>query len=139
EPPDGKFYYSGDVRLHGNRLPQALADMEKLARANIDVMILETTTFSDGLPESSRSDGLAPSLDLPPGMQTEKQLMDQLLAELTGCGELAIFNLYHRDMELLRGLFSIAAQTGRELVFEPQTAYVVRHMLGLNPRIFIPD
>ncbi len=137
EPPDGKFYYSGDVRLHGNRLPQALADLEKLARANVDVLILETTTFSDGLPDSGAD--LAPSLALPAGMQTEQQLMDQLRAEVQGSDQLAIFNLYHRDMELLRGLFEIAAQTGRELVFEPQTAYVVRHMLSLNPRIYLPD
>lgn len=139
EPPDGKFYYSGDVRMHGSNLPQVIADMEKIAQENVDVLILETTTFSPSMYERAADEVLAPSLEIPPQMLTEGQMMDKVLADLQGSDRLGIFNIYHRDMDLIRGLLRIAEQTGREIVFEPKTAFVVMNMLGVNPRIYIPD
>jgi ribonuclease J len=139
EPPDGKFYYSGDVRMHGGNLSKVLEDLEKLGQKNVDVLILEATTFSPSMYERAGKEDLLPSLAIPEGMQTESQMLDRVLAELQQSKQLGIFNIYHRDMDLIRGLIRIGEETGRKIVFEPKTAYVVMHMLGYNPHIYIPD
>lgn len=138
ETPDGKYYYSGDVRMHGSRLDKVVEDIEKIAKEQVDVLILEATTFSPSKFEVDE-EALKPSFDLPKGMVSEEQLLDQVLADLLKNKELGIFNIYHRDMELIKGLFDIAQRSNREIVFEPKTAYIVMKMLNLFPTILIPD
>jgi ribonuclease J len=70
---------------------------------------------------------------------SERVLFERILADLAAAPGLGLFNLYHRDMELIRGLFDIAHQCQREIVFEPKTAYVVMRMLDRYPAIIIPD
>lgn len=139
EPPDAKYYYSGDVRLHGGRLRQVLDDMDKLAQEQVDVLILEGTTLSHADLEAIGFEPLRPSLDIPNGMTSERSLFDGILADLSPAPGLGIFNLYHRDMELIRGLFDIAQQCQREIVFEPKSAYVVMRILDRYPAIIVPD
>lgn len=139
EPPDGKYYYSGDIRMHGNRLEKVIEDMKKIEEEQVDVLILETTTMSPSMFERASVEPLRPSLDIPEGMTSEKILLDQVKDDLLNSKELGIFNIYHRDMELIKGLFDIAEQTNREIVFEPKTAYVVMNMLNRCPAVFIPD
>lgn len=139
EPPDGKYYYSGDVRMHGCNLDRVLEDLEKIAREKVDVLIMETTTFSPWMFARSGDEELKASLEIPSDMLTEGQMMDWVLADLQPSDQLGIFNIYHRDMGLLRHLIRIAERTGREIVFEPKTAYVVMNMLGYTPHIYIPD
>lgn len=139
EPPDGKYYYSGDVRLHGGRLPQVLADLDKLAEAQVDVLILEGTTLAHEDLAAMGNEPLHPSLEMPTGMTSERSLLDGIRADLSSAPGLGIFNLYHRDMELIRGLFELAEECQREIVFEPKTAYVVKRMLDRCPAIVVPD
>lgn len=137
--PDGNFFYSGDVRLHGNKRDKALQDLEKIAQEDVDVLIMETTTLAREMPDPSDPALAGPNLQIPKGMSTEEELYEQILESLGGSRELALFNIYHRDIELIKRLFDIAAATKREIVFEPKTAYVVMGMLGVSPSITIPD
>lgn len=139
EPPDGKYYYSGDVRMHGGNLAQVLEDLDKLAAEKIDVLILEGTTFSPRMYERFGEEPLEPSLEIPKGMVSEKELLDKVKEGLEGSQSLGVFNIYHRDMELIKGLFEVARSTQREIVFEPKTAFIVMNMIGEYPPIFIPD
>ncbi len=139
ETPDGKYFYSGDVRMHGGNLEKVLEDLDKLAAEEIDVLILEATTFSPKMYERFGDEPLKPSLAIPAGMISEQELLEQVEQGLAGSSSLGIFNIYHRDMELIKGLFDVARATQREIVFEPKTAYVVMNMIGEYPPVFIPD
>lgn len=139
ETPDAKYYYSGDVRMHGGNLAQVLEDLDKLAQEEIDVLILEATTFSPRMYERFGDEPLQPSLEIPKGMITESELLEKVRKDLQDSKALGVFNIYHRDMELIKGLFEVARSTSREIVFEPQTAYIVMNMIGEFPAVFIPD
>ena len=139
ETPDGKYFYSGDVRMHGGNLEKVLEDLDKLAAEEIDVLILEATTFSPKMYERFGDEPLKPSLAIPAGMISEQELLEQVERGLADSSSLGIFNIYHRDMELIKGLFDVARATQREIVFEPKTAYVVMNMIGEYPPVFIPD
>jgi len=139
EPPDGKYYYSGDVRMHGGHLDKVVADINKIAKEEVDVLILEATTFSPSMYERADNEPLVASLNIPEGMTSERELLERVYQDLLGSADLGIFNIYHRDMELIKGLFALAADANREIVFEPKTAYIVMHMLDLFPTVFIPD
>ncbi len=139
ETPDARVYYSGDVRMHGNRLDTVMEDLEAIAAKQVDVLILDTTTMSLSEADKLPPGPVVPSLEIPQGMVTERQLLDHVLDGLTRSDGLGIFNIYHRDMELIKGLLYIAEQANREIVFEPKTAYIVMNMLNRNPTIFIPD
>jgi ribonuclease J len=139
EPPDGRYYYSGDIRMHGNNLDKVVTDMEKIAKEKIDVLILDTTAFSSSMLVGDSKMKLEPSLDVPEGMTSELEFRDRVLEDLRQTNKLGIFNIYHRDMELIKDLFAIAQHTNREIVFEPKTAYIVMNMLNLFPAAYIPD
>ena len=139
EPPDGKYYYSGDVRMHGGSLNQVVEDINKIAKEKVDVLILEATTFSPSMYEKADAEPLVASLDIPEGMTSERELLKRVHQDLAGSAELGIFNIYHRDMALIKGLFALAEDANREIVFEPKTAYIVMHMLDLFPAVFVPD
>ena len=139
EPPDGKYYYSGDVRMHGGHLDKVVKDIQKIAKEEVDVLILEATTFSPTMYEKADVERLVPSLDIPEGMTSEGELLERVYQDLADSGDLGIFNIYHRDMELIKGLFNLADRANREIVFEPKTAYIVMQMLGFFPTVFVPD
>ncbi len=139
ETPDAKYYYSGDVRMHGGNLAQVLEDLEKLAQEEIDVLILEATTFSPKMYERFGDEPLQPSLEIPKGMISERELLNHVQKDLDGSASLGVFNIYHRDMELIKGLFEVARSTRREIVFEPKTAYIVMNMIDEYPAVFVPD
>ncbi len=139
ETPDAKYYYSGDVRMHGGNLEQVLDDLDKLAAENIDVLVLEATTFSPRMYERFGDEPLEPSLEIPKGMVTEEELLNSIREDLKNSSALGVFNIYHRDMELIKGLFKVARMTDREIVFEPKTAFIVMNMIGETPAVFIPD
>lgn len=139
ETPDAKYYYSGDVRMHGGNLKQVLEDLDKLAEKNIDVLLLEATTFSPRMYKRFGDKPLVPSLAIPKGMITEKELLDKVYHDIVGTKALGVFNIYHRDIELIKGLIELANLAKREIVFEPKTAFIVMNMFEEYPAVFIPD
>jgi len=138
ETPDGKFYYTGDIRMHGNRVAKVVEEIERIAQENINVLIMDTTTLSPSI-FSSNVDENKPSLVIPEGMPTEQQVLDQVYEDLLKTEGLGIFNIYHRDIEFIKGLMDVAQRTKREMVFEPKTAYIVNHLLGVYPPFYLPD
>jgi|WetSurMetagenome_2_1015567.scaffolds.fasta_scaffold47236_2 ribonuclease J len=139
EPPDGKYYYSGDVRFHGNNMQQAIKDVEQIAMKDVDVLILEMTTISSTESDREADEPLLPSMEIPHGMVTENQLLNQVLEDLKLSEGVGIFNIYHRDIGLIKGLFEIARDSNREIIFEPKTAFLVMELLGIFPAVFVPD
>jgi len=125
--------------MHGGNLAQVLEDLEKLAQEEIDVLILEATTFSPKMYERFGDEPLQPSLEIPKGMISERELLNHVQKDLDGSASLGVFNIYHRDMELIKGLFEVARSTRREIVFEPKTAYIVMNMIDEYPAVFVPD
>lgn len=138
ETPDGKLYYTGDIRMHGNRVARVVEEIERVANEHVDILIMDTTTLSPSI-YSSMTERFEPSLSIPEEMPTEQQVFDQVFIDLVQADGLGIFNIYHRDIEFIKGLFDIARRANREIVFEPKTAYVVNHILGLFPAIYVPD
>ena len=82
EPPDGKYYYSGDVKFHGSNKEEALKDVEKIAGKNVDVLILEMNSLSPAISDREADVPLSPSMEIPPGMVTENQLLQQVQEDL---------------------------------------------------------
>lgn len=136
--PDGKVYYTGDIRMHGNRVARVVEEMAMVAAEQVDLLIMDTTTLSPSI-YSSKVEEIEPSLAIPEGMPTEQQVLDRVLADLLQARGLGIFNIYHRDIEFIKGLFDIAQRSNREIVFEPKTAYIVNRILGLYPAVYVPD
>lgn len=138
ETPDGKFYYTGDIRMHGNRIARVVEEIDSIAAEKVDVLIMDTTTLSPELYAGGTEDN-EPSLTIPPGMPTEQQVLDQTLDDLAHIEGLGIFNIYHRDIEFIKELIALAKEAGRAIVFEPETAYIVAHMIGECPAVYLPD
>jgi len=139
ETPGGIYFYSGDVRMHGGYLDKVLEDLDKIAQHEIDVLILESTTFSPSMYTRLSDEPIEPSLEIPEDMVSESQLLQEILTDLKKFNGLGIFNIYHRDIELIKGLFEVSKNSQREIVFEPKTAYIVMNMIGVFPSIYIPD
>ncbi len=141
--PDGTIHWTGDLSLHGEDAPLAIAQMEFLKAKGIDVLLCDSTSFMDDIllqmNNSTDPTTIIPSREIPPGMldsaDVERELF-QILESQTG---LCIFNSYQREMDEAKRYIEWAERVSRICVFEPDCAYIVYKFYGIRPNIFIPD
>ena len=140
--PDQTIFYTGDIRYHGLQAQRAFAEIENLSQERIDLLIVDGTTYS---PEmfafnSDYQNINSPSKAIIADMISEQDIYDDIYCKLEHSNALAIFNIYHRDMQLIQSLIAVAKSLTRSLVFEPETAYVYQALFP-NEEInyYIPD
>ncbi|MDR0593184.1 MAG: hypothetical protein LBG60_08020 [Bifidobacteriaceae bacterium] len=142
--PEGSLHWTGDlVMQRPEELANRLRDIELFRRrGGLDVLICDCTEFSDEAAIAACSDGsgaIVPSLDLPVGWESFPAMAAgrrRALAEVEG---LAAFNFYPREMEDVEMLVELGGLTGREVVFEPDAAWLVGRYFGTWPKYYVPD
>lgn len=141
--PDGTIHWTGDLSLHGEDAPLAIAQMEFLKEKGVDVLLCDSTSFMDDilLQMNSSTDPIAivPSRDIPPGMLDSVDVERELFKILEAQTGLCIFNFYQREMDEAKRYIEWADRVSRICVFEPDCAYIVYKFYGIQPHVFIPD
>lgn len=114
ETPDVRLLYSGDLRLHGAH-PEWTREFAQLARAfQPHALFIEGTR---AIGEES--------------VTTEAELSDLALQLTANSAGGAYFNAYRRHPERYLAFYNAAKQTGRTLILQPETAYLVHVFEGL--------
>ncbi|QTD41029.1 MBL fold metallo-hydrolase [Sporosarcina sp. Te-1] len=124
--PDVKVAYTGDLRFHGIHREKSMAFIEEVKRFTPDILITEGTA----LREDSK---LEPLLDYPKELRQENDVQEEVTTHLSGAAGAAFFNWYERDLMRLKILIEAAKAAGRQVVLEPESAYLAKqfHIPGL--------
>jgi|GEM_PF-1139358 len=142
ETPDKTIYYSGDIRFHGIQHERAYQELTLFLHKNIDLLLIDGTTYSKEEFIRNTDNQFAmniPTKEIPQQAIWEQDIYDELLNDLSRSDKLAIFNIYHRDMQLIESLINVCKKCNRTIVFEPKTAYVIYKIMGLKVPVFTPD
>ena len=142
ETGDKTIYYSGDIRFHGLRSEKAYNELELFADKNIDLLIIDGTTYSKKEFIRNTDSELAmniPTKALPEQAICEKFIYNELTSKLKQSDTLGIFNIYHRDMQLIEALIECADKSNRIITFEPKTAYVIKKLLNRTVNVYDID
>jgi len=116
ETPDKKVCYSGDLRMHGQQPEINHIWMEKMNAQNLDLLLMEATTYFPVDESDTRPAKEAYSeLDIPIALE-------QKFKETKG---LVFFNPYHRNTDRLKHFTETSKKCGRILVLEAPTAQLV--------------
>ena len=138
EAPDGKFLYTGDIRFHGLSRERAFEEIEKLGQKEIDVAIVDGTSYSPSkfIHNPEKINELSqPSKGMLEGMFLEQKIYDDIRTQLHDYPHLGLFNIYHRDMQLINALDTL----GRTVVYEVETAYVINKTLDKKVCFYVQD
>lgn len=135
--PDKTIYYSGDIRYHGLQREKAFKELEKLTDTKIDLLILDGTSYSPDKYKGNRNS--ESSKDILEGEFSEASIYKDVEFKLQNSNELGIFNIYHRDMQLITALIDTVSSLHRHIVFEAETAYVIKKVLNRNVDYYLGD
>lgn len=125
--PHGNILYTGDYRLYGTVPPIASHWLKQAEGLGVDVLISEGTTLR--APAEGESVRIAGSGTLPDTLTTEDMLPEKLRLILSNT-QLAVFNIYHRNLRRLAMMLDAGRDAGRTVVLEPETAYLARTLLA---------
>ncbi|KAB8129334.1 hypothetical protein F9U64_15090 [Gracilibacillus oryzae] len=117
ETPDVTILYSGDIRMHGKHPEYNERMLAHLAQVDIDLLLIEGTAFR---PEE---------LKVKPLLQIESDIQKHVVELIATSEKLALFNLYHLNLDRIQQFIAAAKETSREIVFEVETAYIVDQLL----------
>jgi len=115
ETPDKKICYSGDLRMHGNSPHLNEKWMEIIKNKKVDLLLLEATTFFP-LNDTYRENK--------PETFSEPDIPNEILNVVDNVNGFVFFNYYHRNLDRLFHLFSVAKKSNRKLVLEFPTAQI---------------
>jgi len=115
ETSSGAVAYTGDLRRHGPCSDMTAEFISKAASFDPVALIIEGTRV---LPEEKRRNF------------TEELVHSESLKVVEGTAGLVLAMRYPRDLDRFRTFYSIARETGRELVISPKTAHL---LLTLQP------
>ncbi len=141
--PGGTVHWTGDLVMHRpEELPNRLVEIELLRERGVDVLICDCCEYMDAeLVEEFRDDSgrLRATLELPEGWKSEEEMAEDREGWLDGASGLVVFNYYQREMAMIELLQNLAARYGRELVLEPDAAWIVHRYFGVQPNVYVPD
>ena len=130
--PDATVYYSGDIRFHGSRSEEAFSKLDILKQEKIDLLIVDATTTSPSEFHLDPKAYSAPLKELLPGSISEQDIYDRILSKLKDDDGLGVFNQYDRDTSMMKQMISLGSKLGRTVVFEPEFAYIISQMHGID-------
>lgn len=125
ETPDVRLLYSGDFRLNGHHPEWTTKMAEEAKRRRVHALIIEGTTI--GLAPDGEDAG---DFDAGGSPATEGNVAERAAAAMREAPGLAVFNLYHRNLERIEALCAAAVASGRTPVLEPETAFLLRSLTG---------
>lgn len=140
--PDMKIYYSGDIRYHGLQRERAFEEIQKLTKEKIDLLIIDGTSYSPSkfIHDAEKIEDLSkPNKDILEGMFLEAKIYEDVYEKLIESQTMGLFNIYHRDMQLIQALMDHTHKANREIVFEVETAYIINTVMKQNVTFYVPD
>jgi len=138
ECPDIKVFYTGDIRFHGLSRERAFAEIEKIGQKEIDLLIFDGVSYSPSKFKYDPNKILElsqPSKGMLKNMYLEQKIYDDIKRKLHNNPNMGLFNIYHRDMQLIEALDTL----GRTVVYEVETAYVIHKVLNKAVKFYQPD
>lgn len=141
ETPDSKVLYSGDVRYHGVQRDRAFKVMEDFNDKDIDLLIVDSTTTSPSefiMNEELKEKYNKPSKEILPGSILEQDIYDDTLNSLKDFDGIGIFNMYPRDISMLKNMYELSIKMNRETVYEPYYANILYTLTGITPTVIEP-
>lgn len=115
ETPDLTVLYSGDIRMHGEHPEHNHYWLSQMKQKEIDLFLIEGTAFR---PENT-------SKEEPVSIaHTEATIAVTVSNQLKNHDGLALFNIYHRNIDRIKQFIQAAQLSDRILVLEPETAYL---------------
>lgn len=141
ETPDLKLHYTGDVFVYGAYRENIIREIQFLKEKEIDILVCEGTGFLDSwLRQTTRYEKeLFPALEPVQGVITEQRLLERTQQIIDDYDGLIIFNYYHREMCHALNWFDFARKSGKTLVFEPKSAYILNRFFKDGYTVMIPD
>ncbi|MBQ6655408.1 MAG: hypothetical protein IJM79_07795 [Erysipelotrichaceae bacterium] len=135
ETPDLKIHHTGDLFVYGKYGDNVLKEAEFLRKENIDILVCEGTRFFPGDEEGEIRPAFWPAEGL-----ISRQRCDEITAQRVGDFRgLVVFNYYEREMSDVMAFEKYAQQSGRELVYEPESAHIINRFFGKKVKIMLPD
>lgn len=122
ETPDLTILYSGDFRMHGENPEWNKRWINVFKEKDVDLLLIEGTTFRPDEEKNMDSE--------PPLCENEKEFANISAKLIRQAEGLAIFNIYHRNIDRIDRMIEAASLSGRKLVLEPETAYIADQFLN---------
>ncbi|MBR5049293.1 MAG: hypothetical protein IKX74_06615 [Erysipelotrichaceae bacterium] len=135
ETPDLKIHHTGDLFVYGKYGENVRKEAAFLAVRQIDILVCEGTRFFPG--DEDRE--IEPAYWPVRGM-ISRQRFDEITAQrISGFAGLVVFNYYEREMSDVMAFEKYAEESGRKLVYEPESAHIINRFFHKPVRILIPD
>ncbi len=142
ETPDLKLHYTGDLMMHGSYRETVMREMKEVASKKPDILVCEATTFMDSTMKMVYGNvklPVKPDANLPQGMLDKAGLIASMQSILQQQQGLCAVNFYEREMADVLLFEQMAQECGRTLVYEPQTAWLIRQFFHRPTAVLIPD
>jgi len=141
--PDANIVYSGDIRYHGVNSEYAFKQIDEIAKEEIDLLIVDSTTTSPSefiMDESLKQEYNKASKELLPGSILEQDIYDDTYKSLEFFYGIGVFNMYPRDISMLVNMYELGKKLGRVTVYEPYYANILYALKGIKSTVlYIKD
>lgn len=124
--PDGRIAYTGDFRLHGFDRADSLDFVRAVQGADLCISEGVTVSFIEDF------DAVIPTDELSERSNSEARILTEIAAAAGLAPGLVFLNVYPRNLERLRRLPELLRQHDREMVWEPDTAFLLESCCGLR-------
>ncbi|WP_113928397.1 MBL fold metallo-hydrolase [Bacillus sp. P14.5] len=134
ETPDGAIIYTGDLRLHGKNPQYIDSFIQEAKKLGYTAVLMEGTSLrnEEELPENL----ISPDRSLPADLLTETDIHSRISDILKATSGIALFNIYHRNIDRINGILQAGKSAGRKVILEAATAKIA-NTLGDNQEFFI--
>ena len=142
ETPDSKILYTGDIRYHGVNRNKAFEVMEQFNDKNIDLLIIDSTTTSPSefiMNDELKNEYSKPSKTILPGSILEEDIYQDTYKTLKDFDGVGVFNMYPRDISMLKNMYELGYKLNRTTVFEPYYANILYILTGIAPTVIEPN
>lgn len=123
ETPDIKIVYSGDLRLHGKHSERTRDFARKAHSFAPNLLLMEGTMINT----EKHSKKVKSSCELN-GINTEEQVKEMFIRKFQKASDLIIINTSERNLERIVDIIEAAEISGRKIVLEPETAYLIANL-----------
>ncbi len=127
ETPDVKIVYSGDLRLHGRHPEFTMNFLSKAYNFKPNLLMMEGTMING----EKDSKDTKPSSDLN-GINTEQQVKKLFKEKFDKAKGLVMINISERNLERICDIIEASEESGRRVVLEAETAYLVLTIMNKN-------
>ncbi len=136
ETPDLKIHHTGDVFVYGKYGDNILRETEFLREKKVDILVCEGTRF---FPSDDEKEKIESAFWPVKGMMNRQEFDELTLKRIKEHDGLVIFNYYEREMSDVMAFEQYARKSGRQLVYEPESAHIINRFFNKPVTVMLPD